>query len=146
MGQQNPYPLHMLIIDDDEDDRILLSRAVMAHLPNAVIETAGDGQAALGRLQAENASFHVIFLDLRMPNMNGIEFLEAFQALKKRSKASVIVWSEVDDERMKWAAFGLDAALFVEKAAALEGIEKILKDIDVLVDLPPLPQAKAVNG
>ena len=107
-------------------------------------------EEALQLLKEEQKGFHVIFLDLYMPKMNGIEVLENLKSHKLAQDATVIVWSSIEDERMKWAAFGLDAMLFVEKATALEGIEKILKDIDVLIDLPEEPslatQLKAARG
>ena len=142
--------LRVLVVDDDMEDRVLLSRAIHKHLPEAKVVSASDGEEALQLLSGDEAEVNVIFLDLRMPKMNGIELLETLKTRKLAKDATVIVWSEVEDERMKWAAFGLDAMLFVEKATALEGIEKILKDIHVLVDLPEEPslaiQPKAARG
>ncbi len=40
-----------------------------------VLTTASDGRAALARLADPASRFDVILLDLRMPGMNGVEFL-----------------------------------------------------------------------
>ena len=123
----------ILIVDDDMEDRVLLSRAIMSHVPKARIYAAEDGEEALAFLSGASSAMSLIFVDLRMPKMNGIEFLQALSGNRLARSATIIVWSGVEDERMKWCAFGLNATLFIEKSKALDDIEAILKDIEAFV-------------
>ena len=62
----------ILIIDDEDQARYVL-RQCLASGPHPVIE-AVDGEEGLGRARADQPC--LIFLDLRMPRLNGFETLE----------------------------------------------------------------------
>jgi excisionase family DNA binding protein len=74
----------VLIVDDEEMVRETLKRMVEAHNIQAVAVATGQ--------QAEKAAqeepFRIVFLDLNMPGMNGVETL---QVLKKLDKDLVFV-------------------------------------------------------
>lgn len=84
MTPHPPQPLckevTLLIVDDDDIDAISLERAMRKHLlPNKVYR-AKDGQEALDMLRAGFVEPpYVILLDLNMPRMNGLEFLQALR-------------------------------------------------------------------
>lgn len=63
----------LLIVDDEEDMLRLLKRSLSADL-NCGVETASNAYQALSWL--EEAHFDVILADIRMPGMDGMEFLE----------------------------------------------------------------------
>ena len=63
------YVHHVLIVDDLETNRLLLSM-ILDEL-GATYDVAGDGEAAL-RLY-ETTEYSIIFMDQYMPNMGGIE-------------------------------------------------------------------------
>jgi two-component system chemotaxis response regulator CheY len=66
----------VLIVDDSETVR----REIATALKNAGFGTveAGDGEAGLARVREQR--FSLIILDVNMPRMNGLEFLERFNA------------------------------------------------------------------
>ncbi len=68
--------VRVLLVDDEELIRRPMSRFLSKR--GAEIREAGDGQAALERLQ-EGFDPHVILADLRMPRMDGAEFYERLQ-------------------------------------------------------------------
>jgi CheY-like chemotaxis protein len=82
----------ILIIDDDEVDRYVLKRLIKeTQLPLNIFEKK-DGQEALEFLQnyEENKKQDpdgfppvLIFLDINMPRVNGIQFLEEFSKLRE---------------------------------------------------------------
>ena len=79
----------VMIVDDLE-----MFRTVVAHaLGGAGHQTvsAPDGAAALRLLATTGAD--VILLDLAMPNMNGLEFLQRLRASPRFGKTPVIVVS-----------------------------------------------------
>jgi DNA-binding NtrC family response regulator len=63
----------LLIVDDEEDMLRLLKRSLSTDL-DCEIETASNAYQALSLL--EGAPFDVILADIRMPGMDGMEFLE----------------------------------------------------------------------
>jgi two-component system, OmpR family, response regulator len=64
---------HILIIDDEETIRFLI-RTVLESAGHTIFE-AHDGRVALDILETYPHPFDLIILDLRMPRMDGIEFL-----------------------------------------------------------------------
>lgn len=71
-----PYPdlgalkdLKVLLVDDSEDNQMLLGR--MLNLSGVKVDLAGSGTAALEK--ASHSNYDLIFMDIEMPEMNGIE-------------------------------------------------------------------------
>src|ERR1044071_6746888 len=86
-----PMSLRVLVVDDTALFRRLVSDAV-AGLPGVeVVGTAVNGKMALTRMAALQPD--LVTLDIEMPEMNGIEVLEAMQAAG--SKAAVIMLSSL---------------------------------------------------
>ena len=89
-------------------------------LAGAAEMVARDGVEALEILRGENGHAklprpHLILLDLNMPRMNGIEFLEAVRADEDLRSAVVfmITTSKADEDRMR--AYGHNVAGYIVK-------------------------------
>ncbi|WPL18473.1 Aerobic respiration control sensor protein ArcB [Thiorhodovibrio winogradskyi] len=61
--------LHILGVDDEKTNRLLLSRLLTKQ--GARVSLAEDGSAALAVLQAPDADFDLVLLDIHMPVMDG---------------------------------------------------------------------------
>lgn len=64
----------VLIVDDSPDTRIILSSLLES--VGAEVTTASDGDECLRHVAAAEASgrpFHLVMMDIRMPNMSGTE-------------------------------------------------------------------------
>ncbi len=85
-------PGHLLIVDDDETNRDLLSRRLKRE--GHTFETAENGKAALDI--ARRSSFDVILLDIMMPVMDGYQALQLLQADDELRKIPVIMLSGLD--------------------------------------------------
>lgn len=110
----------LLIVDDEENMRHMLQAMVSRH--GYSVDTAIDGQDALNKI-AEN-QFDFILCDIKMPNMDGITFLQ--QAGTTIQASTVIMMS----------AFGtVDMALEAIKAGAYDFISKPFKTDEVLLTL-----------
>ncbi|MFK7984874.1 MAG: response regulator [Sandaracinaceae bacterium] len=111
----------VLVVDDDEDDRFIASRALRKSGCVDYSFAACDGQEAL-QLFADRAHARALhadafpptltILDINMPRMNGIEFLEALDAMKLPIDAQtdvVVVLSSSDapEDRATAAEFDL---------------------------------------
>ncbi len=86
----------VLIVDDSALMRRVLSDIISSDERLSVEATASNGLDALDLVIANPKLFDAVILDINMPKMNGIEFLE--QAEKSRLKLKVIVVSTVARE------------------------------------------------
>jgi CheY-like chemotaxis protein len=100
--------VHLLLVDDDEVDIQGLKRAFAKSRIANPITVAHDGIEALEFLRGENGRTklpkpHLILLDLNMPRMNGLEFLEAIRADEqlKTSIVFMITTSKADEDRAR---------------------------------------------
>lgn len=80
----------MLVVDDDEDVRDAL--AVVIEDEGYAVATASDGVAALEWLEKHGPPC-VILLDLMMPRMDGLTFLQKLQDDPRFSRTPVAVVS-----------------------------------------------------
>jgi len=77
----------VLVVDDSMMIRNALTR-VFSEV-GVEVEEAADGIEALSLL--ESASFNLVMCDLNMPNMSGMELLQASQKLRKERGTSVVM-------------------------------------------------------
>ena len=61
-------PLHVLLVDDDEDNQKILTRQ-LAH-PQITLTSAGNGREALEKIKSMD--YDVVFMDMEMPVMDGL--------------------------------------------------------------------------
>lgn len=116
----------ILVVEDDaalnEAYKTILETA------NYTVYTALNGEEAL-KITAEHTP-SLIFLDLRMPVMDGIGFLKAYEPKKNNPKAHIIVFSNYDMQAEVDEAYDLGADRYVLKALASPmDLLKIVKDL-----------------
>jgi CheY-like chemotaxis protein len=89
----------VLVVDDDEDQRALVSRLLIKEGREVV--TAANGQEALDRLAERRPA--LILLDLMMPVMDGFDFLDALhrQNIQPPIPVIVITAKDLDADEIK---------------------------------------------
>jgi len=105
--------ISVLIVDDSAVMRNLISRMVEDIPGLKVADTAMNGNFALKKIPTVDPD--VICLDLEMPEMNGIEFLQ--ERKKQGIKIPVVILSSIAEKGAKvtMEALGLGASDFVQK-------------------------------
>lgn len=98
----------ILIVDDDPSIRRLLAMT----LAFAGFMTESASTAKEGLKKGSDAQFHLILLDLGLPDMSGVKFLESY---RKDEQTPVIVVSAIHDETDKIAALNAGADDYVTK-------------------------------
>jgi len=87
---------HILYVDDDEDDRMLVQEAVSKRHPGVELHLAESGYDGLNQL---NQAFHagslpcLIILDLNMPGMSGRETLISIRADEAYNHIPVVMFT-----------------------------------------------------
>jgi len=103
--------LNILVIDDDELDRMALMRSVRKSGYNADVTTAANEKEGLIALQ-EN-EFDCIFLDYNLPESTGIDFMRSNR--NKMKGAQVIMITSQGDEKLAVEAMKLGVCDYMPK-------------------------------
>lgn len=104
----------VLIVEDDADLRE--AYVMILESEGIPVMAAENGKVALETIE-KNGHPGVIFLDLRMPVMDGIEFLKAYDA-PSHPDTEIVVFSNYDAKNEIDAAYELGAERYVLKARA----------------------------
>jgi CheY-like chemotaxis protein len=141
----------ILIVEDSEDDITLLKAAIrQVKVPNP-IQVVADGVEAIDYLEG-NGRFEdritypfpgVLFLDLKLPKLNGFDVL---QWLKEHEECKVIPVMVLTASRMEkdvTKAYQMGANSFMVKPSSLEEL-RVLVDLAFrfwsMCEIPPLPK------
>jgi len=121
---------HVLLVDDDEDDRDLFCLAV--HDLDAAIHCilARNGEEALQGLRMEKfPKPNLIFLDLNMPRINGAQVLREIKKdpLLQHIPIAIYTTSRVDDELNEIKELG--ARYILTKPSSFRHLSKMIGDI-----------------
>lgn len=106
--------LRVLIVDDSSVMRKILERSLRQASESAIDEVieAGDGGEAMEKL--EGASVSVIFSDINMPHVNGLEFLRLLKESPHKDLPVIMVTTE-GGEKTVMEAISLGAKGFIRK-------------------------------
>jgi CheY-like chemotaxis protein len=112
-----------------EDEKILNSAyETILTKSGHIVEVAFDGNDALDHLK--NFKPDVILLDLKMPNLDGIGFLKAYQKLAPKKRSKIVLFSNFDLQKEIDEAFALGVDKYVLKAwASPKDLLKIIEDV-----------------
>ena len=113
----------ILIIDDEKNIRTTLKMCLSGE--EYETETAADGEEGLKK--AEENKYDLIFLDIKMPGMNGMEVLEELR--KKGNKTSIVIMTAYGTIENAVRAMKLHAVDFIPKPFTPMEIRKITKKI-----------------
>lgn len=82
---------HIMLVDDDQDDRYFFATALGEVDQDMKLTTAGEGGEALEKLKFHKPD--MILLDLVMPGINGIAFLKMVKKDKSLKHIPVVVYT-----------------------------------------------------
>lgn len=112
----------VLLIDDNTDGRELFGMMVR-HLGFDVLH-ADDGE--LGVQKAQSAQPDMIFMDLGMPNMGGMDALACLKASASTQDIPIVIYTAWIDQRDRDAALRLGVRDIVIKPVAVDRLQNIL--------------------
>jgi len=115
---------HLLLIDDDADDRLIFIDALSEIGAGIECAIAKNGLDAIEYLKTAIAIPSLIFLDLNMPFMNGLQCLEKIKKDERLKHLPIIVYTTSDNPIDKKRTKELGAEMFFTKTPNF----KLLKD------------------
>lgn len=126
---------HILITlaDDDEDDRLFFTDAFEELKINTVVNTVNNGKELLNFLNhPETILPNIIFLDLNMPILNGIDCLKEIKLNDKFRDIAIAIYSTSSSDQDIENTFVLGANIYIKKPSNFNDLKKILSDVVII--------------
>lgn len=119
----SPQPQIILLVEDDEDDVFLMERALSQTRLEVPMRIATNGQEAIDYLSGNgpygDRAAHplpaLIFLDLKLPFVNGFEVLEWMRSQPALSGIQVLVLTSSPEDRDRQRAQNLGVKAYLVK-------------------------------
>ena len=125
--------MHIILADDDEDDRLFFTDAFDELKISTKVNTFKDGVELMDYLNADDAVLpHVLFLDLNMPKKNGIECLHEIKKNEKFKDIAIAIFSTSSSEEHIEDTFVNGANIYIKKPSDFEVLKKVLSYVVTL--------------
>ena len=123
-------PFHILMADDDADDRQFFADAVSELKMENKLTFCMDGKELMDYLEnPENEMPHILFLDLNMPGKTGIDCLREIRSNPKYQDLSVAIYSTSSSEKDIEDSFIGGANIYIKKPNDFAKLKKAIKDV-----------------
>jgi CheY-like chemotaxis protein len=129
--------INFLLIEDDEVDVMNVRRAFKKNNILNPLHVAANGLEALAMLRGNSTDSSVIpltrlliLLDLNMPKMSGIEFLQELRADSDLKGIPVVVLSTSNQEQDRVDAYQLNVAGYIVKPVAFGNFVEIMATLN----------------
>ena len=133
---------NVLLVDDDENDRLLFGSALKDTGLDVELFEAPDGYAAINYLlSAEHAEFpspDVIFLDLKMPAMDGFDVLKEIRSRPELKGLTIFILSHSTERSDMLRAHSLGANAAYKKPTHYKDLIGLLQTVlNPWCEIPP---------
>jgi len=119
-----------LLVDDDYEDAHLFRETLENVDPDILCYYALHGRDAWDKLESQEIAVpDIVFLDMKMPVMNGREFLEMIRNDERFKSIPVIVYS---DQQPDASLLAYSDVYHYPKAQSLEALKNMLREAVLL--------------
>jgi len=122
----SPGDLKVLVVDDDEMMRRLVGRA-LASFGFGQIHVAENGAEGLAAAERERPD--IVIADYHMPQMHGLELVEAIRANEALDRTVIIMLSAADDQVVIESARDLGADTFMVKPFERADLKRLIETL-----------------
>ncbi|MCD6532792.1 MAG: response regulator [Deltaproteobacteria bacterium] len=130
----------ILLVEDDQVDAMTVKRALRELKITNRLDVEHNGEEALTFLRnPENEKPGIILLDLNMPKMNGIEFLQIAKKDDSLKRIPVVVLTTSQADQDKVDSFNFGVAGYMIKPVDYRKFVEVVKTIDLYWTLSELP-------
>jgi CheY-like chemotaxis protein len=131
----------ILLVEDDLVDQMTVKRSLKELNVSNRLVIANNGEEALFYLNDEKYQKPaIILLDINMPRMNGLEFLEIVKNDDELKKVPVIVLSTSKADSDRIDSFNLGVAGYMVKPVDYKKFVDVIKTIHMYWKLSELPE------
>lgn len=139
-------PINILLVEDDIVDVMNVKRAFRQYKITNPLYVAHNGIEALLMLRSQSGEpaevptiRRLILLDLNMPKMNGLEFLQEIRQDPELKRTPVIVLTTSDEDRDRIEAYNFNVAGYILKPvtfSSFAGVMVALTNYWALCEMP----------
>lgn len=145
-GTSNTSPITILLVDDDEDDRLMAREALQESLLTNPLVEAIDGIEMMEYLAAQveqNLALPgLILLDLSMPRMDGREALAKLKQNPAYRRIPVVVLTTSKTEEDIYRTYDLGVNSFISKPLSFDGLVAVMTELGrYWLEMVELPRA-----
>ncbi len=132
----NPNEVEILLVEDDPNDETLTTRSLEKHNLANKLFVVHDGEEAqefifaTGRYKNRDISLppKVIFLDLKLPKVNGLEVLKKIKSDNKTKMIPVVVVTSSQETQDIQECYRLGVNSFIQKPIEFNNFVKAISD------------------
>lgn len=126
----NHDALHILLADDDEDDRIFFKDAIDEVKVKTVVKMVNDGVQLMDYLNSPGVQLpNLIFLDLNMPKKGGMECLKEIRYDAKLKDLSIAIYSTSASDEDIEETFVKGANIYIKKPNDFGELKRVLAEV-----------------
>lgn len=141
-GKTNDIPMTIVIAEDDDGHARLIEEHLKgAGVMNRMLRTS-DGRRTLDFFfrrgdgeKAEAGRGYLLLLDIKMPELNGIEVLEALKADEELRRMPVIMLTTTDDPRDVEACYRAGCNSYLTKPVAFAQFAEMVKRLGLFISI-----------
>jgi two-component system response regulator len=121
--------LDILLVEDNPNDAELTQRALRKTEIGARLLIARDGAEAIEQVLTQGLRPRVIFLDLKLPKIDGMEVLRRIRADERTRGIPVVVLTSSQEERDITESYKLGVNSYVVKPVEFDKFYKTVSDL-----------------
>lgn len=140
--------INVLLVEDDEVDVMNVRRAFRKNNITNPLYVASNGLHAFSMLRGEDGglpevpnSRRIILLDLNMPKMGGLEFLQELRRDEKLRSTPVVVLTTSNQDRDRIEAYNLNVAGYILKPVTFGNFAEVMATLNKYWALCELPSS-----
>lgn len=131
----------ILLVEDDQVDVMTVKRALKEiHVTNPVVNLENGEEAVKFLRDPKSEKPCIILLDLNMPIMNGIEFLQVVKHDAQLKRTPVVVLTTSEEQQDKVSSFDLGVAGYMTKPVDYRQFVEVMRTIDAYWTVSEVPQ------
>lgn len=133
MIKDNNTPIHIMLADDDEDDRNFFNDAINDLKINNKLTIFNNGKELMDYLEnPEIVLPDILFLDLNMPCKTGNECLKDIRSNPKFKDISIAIYSTSSSDKDIEETFVGGANIYIKKPNDFSKLKKVLQEVMAL--------------
>jgi len=131
----------IMLVEDDQVDAMTVKRALKElHVTNPLVHVENGEEALAALISPGQERPCIILLDLNMPVMNGVEFLQRIKQDPNLKATPVVVLTTSEEQQDKVNSFNLGVAGYMAKPVDYRQFVEVMRSINSYWTISEMPE------